>query len=138
LHLRQLPGGQRATAVVGRGRELAAADAFLDELAGGTADLVLEGEAGIGKTTLWRETLARAEERSYRVLSARPAESEATLSFAVLGDLLASLDERILAELPEPQRRALDTALLRREPHGGVDRRALGAEIGRASCRERV
>ena len=42
---------------------------------------MLEGEAGIGKTTIWRLGAADAAGRSYTVLSCRPAESEAALSF---------------------------------------------------------
>ncbi len=40
--------------VIGRHREKAEADRFLDLLTEGPAALVLEGEAGIGKTTVWR------------------------------------------------------------------------------------
>jgi hypothetical protein len=39
--------------VIGREAELHAVAAFLDALAAGPAGLLLEGEAGIGKTTLW-------------------------------------------------------------------------------------
>jgi tRNA A37 threonylcarbamoyladenosine biosynthesis protein TsaE len=46
--------------VVGRDRELAVADEFL-ELAGRRFGvLILEGDAGIGKTTVWREAIRRA------------------------------------------------------------------------------
>ena len=43
---------------------------------GGMAALVLEGEAGIGKSTLWLAGVEAARERGLRVLSARPAEVE--------------------------------------------------------------
>jgi hypothetical protein len=39
--------------VVGRERELAAVSAFLDSLPGDAGALLIEGEAGIGKTTIW-------------------------------------------------------------------------------------
>jgi len=39
--------------VFGRGRELGAVAAFLDGLPSGPSGLLLEGEAGIGKTTVW-------------------------------------------------------------------------------------
>lgn len=74
--------------VFGRGREFGAVAAFLDRLPSGPSGLLLEGEAGIGKTTVWMAGVADAAARSYQVLSSRPTESEATLSFAALGDLL--------------------------------------------------
>jgi hypothetical protein len=40
---------------------------------------VLEGEAGIGKTTVWTAGIADAAARSYLVLSSRPTQSEAKL-----------------------------------------------------------
>jgi DNA-binding CsgD family transcriptional regulator/DNA polymerase III delta prime subunit len=79
--------------------------------------LLLEGEPGIGKTTIWREGMRLFGVAGHRILSARPAESEASLSFAALGDLVGeALDEIRSHELPAQQRRALDAALLRGEP----------------------
>jgi DNA-binding CsgD family transcriptional regulator len=52
-----------------------------------------------------------------RVLSARPSEAEAQLSFAALIDLLVGVGtDELHRLLPAPQRRALDVALLRDEP----------------------
>jgi Cdc6-like AAA superfamily ATPase len=60
------------TGIVGRDEELAAVAAFLDgDL---PAALLLAGEAGIGKTTVWRSGLEQARERGVRVLVCRPAE----------------------------------------------------------------
>jgi predicted ATPase len=42
-----------ATEIVGREEELSSLRAFLDGARRGPATLVLEGEAGIGKSTLW-------------------------------------------------------------------------------------
>ena len=56
------------------------------------AALVVEGEAGIGKTTVWLEAVRLGEARAFRVLQARPAESEARLSYAALADLLGDVD----------------------------------------------
>ena len=39
--------------IVGRGVELAAVERFVDRATRSFAALVLEGEAGIGKTTIW-------------------------------------------------------------------------------------
>jgi tetratricopeptide (TPR) repeat protein len=102
--------------VVGRDREMAAVAAFLDAVPSGPCGLVLEGAAGIGKTTVWRAGAAWAAGRSYTVLSCRPAESEATLSFAALGDLLDGILDQALTPLPPPQRRALEVALLLEDP----------------------
>ena len=79
---------QMTGVVVGRERELADLDEFLDTVLAGTATLVIEGEPGIGKTTIWQAGIAGARERSWRVLESRPVESEAKLSYAALGDLL--------------------------------------------------
>jgi len=80
--------------------------------------LVLEGEAGIGKTTLWRSGIAAAGHAAFRVLEARPVEPESSLAFASLGDLLAEDLDDILPALPTPQRRSLEVALLLSEPDG--------------------
>src|SRR3954470_1847390 len=101
----------RAGEVVGRETELASLADFLDRVALGPAALVLAGEAGVGKTELWRAAVAEGRERGYRVLEARPAEAEGELAFAGLADLLGGAREEIAA-LPVPQRRALSVALL--------------------------
>src|SRR5262249_60018651 len=106
------------TGVVGRDREMAAVAAFLDAVRSGPVGLLLEGEAGIGKSTVWSAGVAGAARRSYTVLSCRPTESEATLSFAALGDLLHGVLDQALPQLPPPQRRALEVALLLAGPGG--------------------
>lgn len=119
---------EMAGMLVGRDPELALGDRFLDALASGFHCLVFEGEPGIGKTTLWRETSHRAAERGFRVLSSRAAPSETKLSFAGLADLLATVPETVLDDLPPPQRRALDVALVREAPRGThPDERAIAA-----------
>ena len=75
--------------------------------------MLLSGNAGIGKTTLMSAGIEAARRRGYRVVSAHPSEVETGLAFAALGDLLAPLLETPVADLPEPQREALDVALLR-------------------------
>jgi MoxR-like ATPase len=59
--------------IVGRDAELGAVDAFLTTGRTQFAVLTLEGEAGIGKTTIWLEALRRAGARRARVLLTRPA-----------------------------------------------------------------
>lgn len=98
---------------VGRHPELERLAAFLDAVPDGLRACALIGPAGIGKTTVWLEGLRRTREHGWRVLSARPTAAETRLSFAGLGDLLVRIDDAALDSLPEPQRRALDVALLR-------------------------
>jgi len=104
--------------IVGRGVELAAIDRALDRVEDGPVALVFEGGPGIGKTTVWREALVRAAARSRTVLSCHPVEAETKLAFASLADLLEPVAESVLPALPEPQRLALEVALMRASPPG--------------------
>jgi len=114
--------------VVGRDQELEAAARFFDDLGDTPAALVFAGEPGIGKTTLWAETLERARENGFVVLAARGGQAEAKLAFAALSDLLDPIANELLPVLPEPQRRAVAVALLREEPGASpLDQRAIGA-----------
>jgi DNA-binding CsgD family transcriptional regulator len=114
--------------LVGREAELDRILAFLgrrDELPAG---LLLEGQAGAGKTTLWRAGIEAAAESGYRVLACRAAGAEVQLSYAALADLLEPHLQPILASLPKPQRRALEVALLLEDDDGSApDRRAIAA-----------
>jgi DNA-binding CsgD family transcriptional regulator len=124
-------GARRAMTgeLIGREGELSVIQAFLDRPAEGPRALVLEGEAGIGKSTLWLAGVAAARERAFRVVTSRPAEVERTLPFVVLGDLFADAEPAALAALPAPRRRAFESALLREDPELPVDPRALGVAI---------
>ena len=98
--------------ILGREEELAVIARFVDDDRPGARALLLEGEAGIGKSTLWREALRLAEGKGGLVLASRAAQVEARLSFAVLGDLLTPILEGAIEELPPGQRGALEAALL--------------------------
>lgn len=102
-----------ANVVLGRREELRQVGLFLDSVVNGPAGCVFQGAAGIGKTALWREGVAAAQARSYRVLCCAPAEVEGRLSLASLADLLSGIEEDAFASLPVPLRGALDVALLR-------------------------
>lgn len=115
--------------IIGRDAELSVVQAFLDRPAEGLRALVLEGDAGIGKSTLWQAGVAAARERSLPVLTSRPAEAERTLAYFVLGDLFADADPAMLVALPAPRRRAFESVLLRKEPDLPVDPRALGVAV---------
>jgi len=115
-------------AIVARQSELTALDAFLERIPEGPRGLFLEGEAGIGKTRIWREGLERARARGVRVLASRPGGAEVQLAFAGIADLLRDVLEETLAGLPPPQRRALAIALLLEDAEGiAPDDRAVAA-----------
>ena len=117
-------------AVFGRTNELAVADGFLESAGRVFSVLRIEGEAGIGKTTVWREVVRRAGERGFRVLSCRPAEPETKLALSAVADLLQPVPSDAFSALPNPQRRALDIALLRAEPGAApLDPRTLGTAL---------
>ncbi|MER7670688.1 AAA family ATPase [Kitasatospora sp. NPDC096128] len=93
----------------GREHEQAAVDALLAQARdGGAGALLLRGEAGIGKTALLDDAVARAG-TAFRVIRASGVEYEAELPFAGLSLLLAPGLDR-LDVLPGPQRRALEAA----------------------------
>ena len=99
-------------AILDRAGELDVVGRFLADLDRGPAALLLEGDVGAGKTTVWRAALEAARARGYTVLACHPAEAESTLAFAALGDLLQEVLPLSGDVLPEPQRRALEVAAL--------------------------
>jgi ATP/maltotriose-dependent transcriptional regulator MalT len=105
-----------ANPLIGREDEIDRVEAFLDGVAQGPSALVLSGEAGIGKTSLWETGVDEARRRHVRVLSCRGVEIEASLSFAVLSELLADVLDETAPSLPPPRRHALEVALLLVEP----------------------
>jgi DNA-binding CsgD family transcriptional regulator len=107
-------------AIVGRRKERAQIARFFELESSGPRALLLEGDAGMGKSTLWREAVELAQ-RGGRTLVSRPSEAEAQLSFTVLGDLFAPVVGTELPDLPGGQRRALEAALLLGE---GTDHRS--------------
>ena len=107
-----------SSGVVRRDTELASVRGFVSSISEGAVALVLEGEAGIGKTVLWWAGLEEAGECAFRVLVARPAESETGLSFSGIGDLLGTVLEEALAALPLGQGRALSRALVLGDDEG--------------------
>lgn len=115
--------------MIGRERELGAVAGFVSRLRDGLAVLAYAGEPGIGKTTVWREAVKVAVASSCAVLSARPAEAEASLAFAGLTDLFEPVVDELLPELPGLQRRALKVALLREDPGPGIDQRMVSAAV---------
>jgi len=101
---------------------------FLTSASTKPSALIVEGEAGIGKTTLWLAAIDQAREQGFLVLTARGAEAETVHSYAALADLLGGVDPSVLAGLPDPQRRAVDRVLVRSAAGGeATDPRAVPA-----------
>ena len=115
--------------VVGRETERQTLALFLESLSDGPCVLMLEGEPGIGKTTLWLDAIETARSRDVRLLATRPAEPEAELSFSALTDLLEPVLPRAEEDLPAPQALAIRVALLRESSSRPADRRALSAGV---------
>jgi DNA-binding NarL/FixJ family response regulator len=135
-------GGGEAPALVGREDERAALRAFLREpdLEGqhpGRAPashqpsaMVLLGDAGIGKTALWRAAVEQADSAGWRILIAEPTEAERALTFAGLGDLLSGVGAAELGRLEAPLRQALEVATVRQMPDGPApDLRVVGLAL---------
>lgn len=78
--------------------------------------LLVHGEAGIGKTTLWSAGVEAARASGDRVLAHTATWSEAQLSFTALRDLLSDVYDDVVGTLATPQRHALDVTLLLAEP----------------------
>lgn len=104
----------------GRDAEGAAAARWVGRLAKGPAGLLVAGEAGIGKTSLWAKAIRLASERGALVLAGRPVQAELAFGYAGLGDLLHDVAERI-PQLPGPQAQALSAALSLAEPVESAD-----------------
>lgn len=121
--------------LLGRGEELGSAVDFLQAAPGGPGVLLVDGEAGIGKTTLWLAGVAEARVRGFTVLECRCVEAELRLPFTALADLCTDLGPEAMAGLPQPQRAALTLALRGTDPgpaalhRRALDPRALGTAL---------
>jgi DNA-binding CsgD family transcriptional regulator len=115
-----------ARPLIGREDELGAITGLLEarRLPGA---IVLHGQAGIGKTSLWLAGIDIAVSESYSVLTCRPSEAETRLGYTGLADLVGGRVNDVLPELPPIQRRALQAALLLGETRAEVDERAVAA-----------
>lgn len=100
--------------IVGRGPEIEALNRWVR--GSGALSFILEGEAGIGKTTVWAAAVQSIRDSGGRVLVSSPSEAESRLSYAGLADLLADDLPAVRAALPVPQATALSVALRLEEP----------------------
>ena len=104
------------SSLVGRDEAVARVGAAVQPPYGDSLAALIEGPAGIGKTSLLRVGVAMADAAGATVLYARPVETEASFAYSTLTDLvgtdLASVSPRLA------------------EAHRLVLRRALGDEEG--------
>src|SRR5579884_2760617 len=91
-------------ALLERAEELAAVDVAIGAAKSGSGSfVVIEGPAGIGKTSILAEGRARASDSGLRVLQARGSELESAFSFGVVRQLF----EAAVAQRSEAERLAL-------------------------------
>ncbi|HEY3648818.1 MAG TPA: AAA family ATPase [Streptosporangiaceae bacterium] len=102
---------------------------FAQQVRVSPAALAIQGEAGAGKSTLWRAGIETAAAAGYRLLRSEPSASETDLSFAGLSDLLAEISPLAEGDIPGPQLDALQVALQLR-PAG--DKPPTAHAVGRA------
>jgi len=114
------------TVLVGREPEAAAVASFLGRATRNSRVMLVEGEVGIGKTSILAAARDTARARGWRVLAANPAELEMPLEYTGIADLLEPLPVSLTDSLPAPQRRAIRVALLPEEaPEPSVDLRTI-------------
>nr|WP_268778112.1 AAA family ATPase [Mycolicibacterium malmesburyense] len=122
--------------VIERPAEFRAVSDFLQSVDSGPCALVIEGDAGAGKTTLWLAGISAARDRGLRILTARAGQAETTLAYAAVADLFGDIPSDVFAGLPEVQRLAVDRVLLRADGDGpptdqGAVAAAFTAAVGR-------
>jgi hypothetical protein len=96
--------------LVGRDRELATLESFLDEAVVDGATLLLTGEPGVGKTALLVAAADIASKQGVRVIRGGGVEYESDVSFAGLHQLVDRLSED-LRGLPRSSRASIEVAL---------------------------
>ena len=117
-----------SSGVISRSAEFRAVSEFLLSAELQPTGLVIEGDAGIGKTTIWLAAVGLARDRGFRVFSARAGQAESVLAYAAVADLLGDVDPAVLAALPDVQRLAVDRVLLRASSEGpATDQRVVAA-----------
>src|SRR5262249_11160743 len=101
-----------ADGLVGREAELSQAAAAVRELGRGRASVLLvEGEAGIGKTRLVESLVEDARRRDYLVFSGQGHPFERTRPFGVVAAALG-----LTARSPDPRRAAISSLLATKVP----------------------
>ena len=117
-----------STGLIGRPGDVRAVDDFLSLSQTRPSGLIIEGEAGIGKTTLWLAGVERARERGFHALASRVGQTESVLAYAAVADLLRDVPGPVLDELPDIQRVAVDHVLMRATAElPGIDQHVVAA-----------
>ncbi|WP_328349642.1 LuxR family transcriptional regulator [Mycobacterium sp. NBC_00419] len=127
--------------MVGRGDEVAAARTVLERARQAPATLILEGPAGIGKTTLWRAAVEHAAAEGFTVLTTAGAPAEVSLALAAVGDLLAGIDPAVIDRLSPLHQQALRAVIAGLAGPGGDERlvaTAVRAALDEFACRQPV
>ncbi len=117
---RRMPA-ESASSLVGRDEAVARVLAGVQPPYVDAVAVLIEGPAGIGKTSLLRAGVAKAEASGATVLYARPVETEASYAYATLGDLLGSRLASIGVRLSEGHRAVLRRALGNDDVPGSAD-----------------
>ena len=120
----------RADDLIGRDHERDVAATFVAAAASGPAILRIDGEAGIGKTSLFRYTIELAHLGGSTVLECSPTHAEAAMSYVGLTDMLRDVPDSAFEALPAPQRHSLEVATLRTAPSEvPLDERSVGTGL---------
>ena len=101
--------GMPGSSLVGREQEVGLIVRLLGDVHARGGALVLEGVAGVGKSTLLAEAQRIAGDRDMAVMSIEGVQSETDLPFAGLHQLLRPVLARV-GDLPAPQREAVRKA----------------------------
>jgi DNA-binding NarL/FixJ family response regulator len=100
-------------AVIGRSDDLRAIAQYLEVAGTRPSALLIDGEAGIGKSTLWVSALERAAEVGFHTVSASASKAETEMEYGTVADLLGEIDREVLVGMPEAQLSAIDHVTLR-------------------------
>ena len=108
--------------MVGRDPERTVVQTFLDRARSQPAALVVDGEPGIGKTTLCLAAAEMAEGCGFTVLTTSGAAAEVSLAWAALADLLTGLEMSVFDGLSPLHRQALQAINSGLDGPGGDER----------------
>lgn len=107
--------------LVGRREQRDVVASFLEAARTCPVALVIEGEPGIGKSTIWQHAIGVARGEGRRLLACRAVETEMALPFVSLTDLLDPLLDAT-ADPGSARRPVLETALGPSGPAASIDR----------------
>ncbi|MFF4257165.1 AAA family ATPase [Streptomyces sp. NPDC001663] len=113
--------------IVGRDAELARLFHAVDSVSADPV-LMLVGDPGTGKSALLDRVVRRAEANGARVLRAEGSESESSLAFSALHQLLGTVRAEV-EELPQRQRAALQDAFGAGSAASGPDLMLIGVAV---------